>query len=124
MWPTLGKPTRGCGLRIGLPTFRIKENIQAIGCGRLAAPMMLSRAVSAKPQHRKLLGAAIREYRKRTGLTQEKLAERADLHPNYVGEVERGEKTISVDALLRIATAMRVGLCDLVREIDRVRKLP
>ena len=52
------------------------------------------------------------------------LAERADLHPNYIGEVERGEKTISVDALLRIAEAMKVRLGDLVREIDRSRKLP
>ena len=64
----------------------------------------------------------MREYRKRAALTQEKLAERADLHPNYVGEVERGEKTISVDALLRIADAMKVGLGDLVGAIDRVRK--
>ena len=79
-------------------------------------------AVSATLKHRKLLGAAVREYRKKTALTQEKLAERSDLHPNYVGEVERGEKTISVDALLRIADAMKVGLCDLVRDIDRARK--
>ena len=85
--------------------------------------LVSSQAVPAIPQHRKLLGAAVREHRKKSGLTQEKLAERADLHPNYVGEVERGEKTISVDALLRIAGAMRVGLCDLVREIDRARKL-
>jgi len=48
--------------------------------------------------------------RKEAGLSQEKLAERADLHPNYIGEVERGEKTISVDALLRIAKALRCSV--------------
>jgi transcriptional regulator with XRE-family HTH domain len=48
--------------------------------------------------------------RKEAGLSQEKLAERADLHPNYIGEVERGEKTISVDALLRISKALRCSV--------------
>jgi transcriptional regulator with XRE-family HTH domain len=39
------------------------------------------------------------------------------LHPNYIGEVERGEKTISVDALVRLAKALEVRLSDLVAEI-------
>jgi transcriptional regulator with XRE-family HTH domain len=53
-------------------------------------------------------------YRKRAKLTQEGLAEMADLHPNYIGEVERAEKTVSVDALLRMAKAMKVPLSELV----------
>ena len=61
-------------------------------------------------RHRKLLGAAIRHYRKRVNLTQEKLAERADLNPKYLGEIERGEKIISIEALLRIAKAVRVPI--------------
>lgn len=68
-------------------------------------------------RHRKLLGNTIRERRKQAKLSQEKLAELADLHPNYVGEVERGEKTISIDALVRLAKALDVRLRDLVAEI-------
>ncbi|MEP6672811.1 MAG: helix-turn-helix transcriptional regulator [Chthoniobacter sp.] len=64
----------------------------------------------ARPKHRKIIGDAIRESRKAATLSQEKLAEKADLHPNYIGEVERGEKTISVDGLLRIADALKVSV--------------
>jgi len=38
----------------------------------------------------------------------ETLAERADLHHNYVGEIERGEKAASVDTLVKIAKGLRV----------------
>lgn len=61
-------------------------------------------------RHRKLIGEAIRLYRKEAGLTQEKLAERADLNPKYLGEIERGEKIISIEALLRIAKAVKTPI--------------
>ena len=50
-------------------------------------------------------------------MTQEKLAEKADLHPVYVGEIERGEQSASVEALLRIAKALGVKLRDLVENV-------
>ena len=49
--------------------------------------------------------------------SQEKLAEKSDLHRNYIGDVERGEENVSVDALMRIATALKVRLCDLVQGV-------
>ena len=58
-------------------------------------------------RHRKLIGDAIRFHRKNAGLTQEKLAEAVDLNPKYLGEIERGEKIISIEALLRIAKAVK-----------------
>jgi len=64
-----------------------------------------------------VLGEAIRTHRKQTGLSQEKLAEKADLHPVYVSAVERGAKTISMDALMRIVKALNVELSDLVRGV-------
>lgn len=73
--------------------------------------------MAAIPKHRRVLGEAIRSHRKSAGLTQEKLAEHADLHPNYIGEVERGEKTISIDTLFRIANSLKVKLRDLIKEI-------
>ena len=36
--------------------------------------------------------------------SQEKLAELAEVHPNYIGDIERGEENVSVDVLVRIAT--------------------
>jgi transcriptional regulator with XRE-family HTH domain len=52
-------------------------------------------------------------YRKLNRLTQEKLAEKAELAPSYVSDVERGRVNISVDALQRIARAFGVALRDL-----------
>jgi len=49
-------------------------------------------------------------------MTQENLGEAAELNPKYIGEVERMEKTISVDALARVAAALNVRVRDLVRD--------
>ena len=59
-----------------------------------------------------LMGEAVRNFRKRAGLTQEGLAELVDLNPKYIGEVERGEKIISIEALLRIARAVKIPIRD------------
>ncbi|HSY19162.1 MAG TPA: helix-turn-helix transcriptional regulator [Candidatus Acidoferrales bacterium] len=69
------------------------------------------------PKHRRILGRAIWFHRKQAGLSQEKLAEKAELHPVYVSAVERGVKTISMDALIRITKALDVRLRDLVKDI-------
>jgi len=66
---------------------------------------------------RKLLGAGIRKYRKAARLTQEKLAEKIDINPVYMGQIERGFRVPTVDVLLRIAKAMKVHLRDIVREL-------
>jgi XRE family transcriptional regulator, regulator of sulfur utilization len=63
------------------------------------------------------LGENIRALRKRSGLTQEALAEKSALHHNFIGDVERGEENVSIDALIRIANAMNVRLSDLVQGI-------
>jgi predicted transcriptional regulator len=41
-------------------------------------------------------------------LTQEKLAEKADVHHNFIGEVERGNMNCSLDSLVKIAKAARL----------------
>ena len=48
----------------------------------------------------------VRKARTARGLSQEDLAELADLHRNYVGGVERGERNISIDNMERIAKAL------------------
>jgi len=73
--------------------------------------------VATNPKHRKALGETIRLYRKEQRLSQEALAEKADLHPNYIGEVERGEKAATVDTLFKIAKALGLKVRDLVVEV-------
>lgn len=71
----------------------------------------------SKPYYRRVLGDKIRSYRKRAGLTQEKLAEMADLHHNFIGEVERGNMETSLTSLLKIAKALGVCVRDLVDKL-------
>ena len=66
--------------------------------------------MSPVPRHRQILGQRIRSYRKLRGLTQERLAEKAQLAPTYISDVERGRENISVDALARIAKAVGAEL--------------
>lgn len=66
------------------------------------------------PKYRKILGENIRTHRRNLGWSQIRLAEKSDLHHNYIGDIERGEENVSVDALIRIATAMKVSLANLV----------
>ena len=71
----------------------------------------------AKRNHLKILGETIRSTRRKAGFSQESLAEKADLHHNYVGEIERGEKTASVETLVKIAGALKVRVRDLVENL-------
>jgi transcriptional regulator with XRE-family HTH domain len=70
-----------------------------------------------RQQQLKILGVAIREYRAKAGMSQERLAEKAELHPVYVGKVERGEQWISLHALLRVAQALGVRPGDLLKDL-------
>ena len=55
----------------------------------------------------------MRELRRQQGLSQEALADLADLHRTYVGSVERGERNISLDAIHALAEALEVEVRDL-----------
>ena len=66
---------------------------------------------------RKSLGANIRFFRRKARLTQEKLAEKADLHPVYISQVESGHKAASVEAIWKISKALHVPVSLLFRGI-------
>ena len=69
------------------------------------------------PKYRKALGENIRTHRRSLKWSQEKLAEKADLHPVYIGKLERGEENVSLDALMRISSALKIQLSDLTRGV-------
>lgn len=83
------------------------------------------------------IGRNIKKYRKNQNMRQETLAEMAKVSANYIGMIERGDKTPSLTTFLRIANALRVTadmlLCDVLdtRSVikdsllsDKIRKLP
>jgi transcriptional regulator with XRE-family HTH domain len=71
---------------------------------------------------RKAVGRRVRELRTEQGVSQEELASRADLHRNYVGSVERGERDIGISALGRLAAALSVSLQEFFAPFKQVRR--
>jgi transcriptional regulator with XRE-family HTH domain len=65
-----------------------------------------------------IFGEHLRELRAAAGLSQESLAEKAGLHRNYIGHLERGEKTASLDVLVRLAAAFGLSVPELLERFD------
>lgn len=55
-----------------------------------------------------IVGDNIRGFRHKLDYTQEKLAEHADLHINYISSVERGERNLGLLNLIKIGKAMKI----------------
>ena len=64
-------------------------------------------------------GMAMRRFRMDCGLSQEVLAGRAGLNCTYLGDVERGERNISIVNMQKLASALGIKLSDLVAEMER-----
>lgn len=61
-----------------------------------------------------VFGKRLRELRLKRRLSQEKLAELADLHRNYVGLLERGESNVSLLTLVALARVLGVRPTNLI----------
>ncbi len=59
-----------------------------------------------KTPARVAFGKVVRQKRQHLKLTQEVLAERAQLHPTYIGSVERGERNIALENIIALAKAL------------------
>lgn len=74
------------------------------------------------------IGARIKDLRQLKGYTQAELAELVDLSTNYVGYLERGERTVSLQVLERLAHTLRVEVSAFLlfhgRGVDRTSKPP
>jgi transcriptional regulator with XRE-family HTH domain len=61
-------------------------------------------------------GAVMRRLREERGLTQEQLAERAEVSATYVGFVERGDNVPTLTIILQLADALGVSAAELLRD--------
>ena len=66
---------------------------------------------------KKSVGERIRYYRKRKGLTQEKLSELLDISPNYLSSLERGRFNINLNLLVNIMNCLDCTADDLFCDV-------
>ncbi|MBR5177706.1 MAG: helix-turn-helix transcriptional regulator [Lachnospiraceae bacterium] len=64
------------------------------------------------------LGQRLKNYRLHKGLSQEKLAELANCHPTYIGQLERGEKNATIESILKLSSALNISLSDLFDKLE------
>ena len=64
------------------------------------------------------LGKLIRKYRLKRKLSQETLAEKADIHRTYVSDIELGKVDISITVAYRLAHAVKISFGRLAKEAE------
>ena len=70
----------------------------------------------------KAFGLAVRRARERLDVSQDTLAEFADLHRTYVGSVERGERNVSLINIAALAKALRTTPSKLMADSEACLK--
>ena len=65
-----------------------------------------------------VFGGLIRKYRLKLKLSQETLAEKADIHRTYVSDIELGKVDISITVAYRLATAINLSFARLAKEAE------
>jgi transcriptional regulator with XRE-family HTH domain len=73
----------------------------------------------SKPDERRVaLGGNIKKLREKRRWSQEELAEKADIHVSYVGQIERGMRYPSLKILFRLSDALEVKITVLFKGTD------
>ena len=78
----------------------------------------MAKARERSPRARAIFAENMKRLRSSQGLSQERLAALAQLHPNYIGSVERRERNISIDNIEKIAAALGVPIATLLSIFD------
>ena len=64
-------------------------------------------------------GSVVRRRREQRRLSQERLAELADIHRNYIGLVERAERVPTIEIARRVSAALGVRFSVLIQETEQ-----
>ena len=71
--------------------------------------------------YQKILGENIHSLRKKQQLTQEQLAELCDLHRTYIGAMERGDRNVSLNNIVKVAQALIVTPSELLKYDSKIQ---
>lgn len=75
--------------------------------------------IERRTTHREAFGDVIRKARERSGLSQEALAERAEISRPTIARIETGTTGLTLDRLWALAAALNVAASDLIAETER-----
>ena len=68
--------------------------------------------------YRSTIGKKVHQERLKRGWTQEELAEKIDMNPSFVGQIERGLKAASFDTLERLSQIFGMEVVDFLKKGD------
>ncbi len=71
--------------------------------------------------YQKILGENIRSLRTKQQITQEQLAELCDLHRTYIGAMERGDRNVSLNNIVKVAQALNVTPSELLKYDSKIQ---
>ena len=63
------------------------------------------------------LGARIRQFRQKKGWSQEEFADICGIHRSHMGEIERGEKDMTISTLLKVSRGLNIALSVLLQDV-------
>jgi len=66
---------------------------------------------------KQVFGQGLRKMRQQTGISQEDLADLADLHRTYISDIERGSRNVSLVNLVRLAQALKITPAELLKPL-------
>ena len=72
---------------------------------------------------KKKFGKQVKKFRLEKGLSQEALANQADLDRTYIPSIEKGDRNVSITVIEKIAKALQVKIVELLDEIDDAVKV-
>jgi ribosome-binding protein aMBF1 (putative translation factor) len=91
--------------------------VQTIVCGGISVAVATLCRAPIRLVHS--FWTLVKKHRLAKRLSQEALAEKADVHPTYVGLVERGQRVPGLEAVERISGALGMKLSNLIAEAER-----
>lgn len=66
----------------------------------------------------KSLSRQLLKYRKKSGYSQEKLAELSNIHRTYISQIERGLKTPTIETIFSICIALKIKPSQFIENIE------